>query len=175
VNSLLTSSWLASWAGAPQPPALTQQTIAGMKVFNDANTLKPPGVRYFSVAADADLNGDGHVDCAEAKPLLGTGPCIFADTMYQVLGFVTSVTVQQRSFVVDTEYGPQEFTYDFVSATRGPFEPNDLTSTVKSAHYDDFTPILTTKSNHSSVKNANTAAVVMGQIQKAYPVGMYPP
>jgi hypothetical protein len=176
VDSLLSSSWLASYFGAPQPPALNLQTIAGMAAFNEANTVKPPGVSYFSVAADADANHDGHVNCAEAKPLLGIECAIAADTMYQVLGNITSVTIVKKTVVLQSEGLPYEQTYDFVQATHGPFMPNDLTSTVDSTHYTrDFTPILTTTANHSSVKNAATAQVVVDKIQEAFPVGLYPP
>jgi hypothetical protein len=96
--------------------------------------------------------------------------------MYQVLGNITSVTIVKKTVVLQSEGLPYEQTYDFVQATHGPFMPNDLTSTVDSTHYTrDFTPILTTTANHSSVKNAATAQVVVDKIQEAFPVGLYPP
>jgi triacylglycerol lipase len=174
VASVMRSSWWVTMA-APSDPARAQQTIDGMRQFNADNPLYS-GIQYFSVAADADLNNDGICDCDEASPLLPTWACKLsgglglANPMYQVLGGVSNVTVIARPIVLSGGV----FTYNYANVVRGDFQPNDLTSTVFSAHYDGFLHILTTKANHSSVKRQGTIIAVLGALNKAFPLSAIP-
>ena len=165
------------WAklGAPKDPARGQQTPDGMRKFNLDNPLKS-GIKYYSVAADADLNNDHHVSCAEADPVIDLRLCEYypasgsgvADPLYQIIGRVIAVIVGLRMNSLG-------FTYNYVDSVSGAqFQNNDLTSTIQSAHYDGFKPILTTKANHSSIKSGPTMQVVLGALRADFPVGLIP-
>ena len=129
--------------------------------------------QYFSVAADADLDGDGQIENNEWSPYRYT-PISFlngfvANYTYDFLGTVQSVRVSTASQNGKTApVIPPQFLNTLA------FQKNDLLVTVASARFDGFTPIQAgTNSyfgaNHKTVGNSAIAQAVIQSIQSAQP------
>jgi pimeloyl-ACP methyl ester carboxylesterase len=168
---------------APVDPALEIQRIASMKKFND-NTPKRSEVPYYSIAGDADRNGDGVIGPAEAAGVIDApnwAPqteirSVFGQRTYQALGRIRAI--------LSWHAGIWPFTSTEVSGVvvQKP-EPNDLVSTVESVHCVrcGFEPIPWVNPdtgvsrryfpfNHTQLKSPVVMQVIWDHIQKNFPV-----
>jgi len=170
VQDYLDNDWWANLAGqGPQEPALGEQTTTNMTAFNAANPW-PGGVNFYTIAADADVNGDGDINLAEATPLI---PDIWAvvdaaeigTLMYHLLGNVASLTVTRHT----NFFGINEWHVIAPTATPA-FVTNDLVVTLTSSRFPGGTQLLHDNNNHSSVKNDNTAQSILDRINADFPV-----
>jgi pimeloyl-ACP methyl ester carboxylesterase len=172
----LTDGYLGSWLAipglAPSDPALSLQTTWGMEEFN-RKYKKQPGVCYYSLAGDADTNGNKTIEAAEAVPLIPlssvTGS-LLGNRIYRVLGRTLYVTIQERPIRLGLS------TYQRLTAILAPtLEPNDLTSRVDSVHcepcgFQRFTRGAALNGiylyNHSALKNPTTMLDILQQIAR---------
>jgi hypothetical protein len=158
----------ASYFGlAPVDPARRAQTVESMEAFN-ASVTRFPGIPYYSIAGDADADGNGTIEASEYAGLIPSSVGSTATTIYQALGRTKSLKVIVKS------RGPfglikYNFAQGELSATA---EPNDLVSTVASTHCVTcgFFPLQTYKKNHSALKNTTTTDLILARIQQDYPV-----
>jgi hypothetical protein len=174
---------LARFGLAPSDPARKLQTHAAMTEFNAA-TPPRPDVHYFSLAGNADTDGDGVISAAEASPLFpAAGVTDYTDEIlsslatrtYQVLGRTQAVWV----------------TPNLIRPVKGfvapDVQPNDLTSVANSVHCDicGFQPLPATSGwgafptaaekaiypyNHSGLRSPRILDLILQKIQELYPV-----
>ncbi len=177
---------LAVFGLAPVDPARKLQTTTAMTEFNAA-TPPRPDVHYFSLAGNADADGDGYIWASEASPLFpGAGLEYFTDSAlsslatrtYQVLGRTLAVWVTQDR--IDPGKG----------LVTPEVQPNDLTSTAASVHCDicGFKPLAAPNGiwpwfpsaardaiypyNHSSLRGPRILDLILRKIQELYPVAV---
>jgi triacylglycerol lipase len=151
---------------APRDPARAAQTPEAMAAFNVR--VRPwPGIRYYSIAGNADANGDLRIEGAERDQFTGFNDTT-ATIIYRALGRTTSIRVVEKS------RGPWGWIkYDFADATlTDTVAPNDLVSTVASTHCATcgFQELATYELNHSTLKNATTVDLIVNRIRQDYPV-----
>lgn len=170
VQEYLDSDWWANAFGqGPQEPALGQQTTTNMTGWNAANPW-PGGVNFYTISADADVNGDGDINDAEAAPLI---PDIWGvidasevgTLMYHILGNVTSITVTRHT----NFFGLNEW-HVITPTHAAQFMPNDLVVTQPSSRHSGASELLSDNNNHSSVKNDNTAQQILNRINADFPL-----
>jgi pimeloyl-ACP methyl ester carboxylesterase len=168
---------------APVNPALEIQRIASMDKFND-NTPKRSEVPYYSIAGDADRNGDGIISPAEAAGVIDApSPApqneirsVFGQRTYQALGRIRSIKSWQVGAWPLASHGVTGV------VVQKP-EPNDLVSTVESVHCArcGFEPIPWVDPNtgasrrhfpfnHTQLKSPVVMQVIWDHIQKNFPV-----
>ncbi|HEY6390909.1 MAG TPA: hypothetical protein VIX89_06515 [Bryobacteraceae bacterium] len=150
---------------APVDPARTAQTPESMAAFN-LMVHQFPGIPYYSIAGNADANGNTTIEASEAT---GFGvPASIATTLYRALGRTKSLTVVEKS------RGPWGIIkYNFAQAVlSNTIEPNDLVSTVSSTHCTacGFASLATFSRNHSSLKDTTTTDLIVARIRQDYPV-----
>ena len=170
VLSALRDATLANVAGsvglAPVDPARSAQTPESMASFN-ALVHPWPGIRYYSIAGNADADGDTFIKGDEWKGLTLINDGV-ATTMYRALGRTTSLRVVEKS------RGPWGIIkYNFAEAVLSDtIAPNDLVSTVASTHCTScgFQALATYKLNHAALKNATTTDLIVNQIKQDNPV-----
>jgi len=129
--------------------------------------------RYFSVAADADLDGSGHIESNEWYPYHYTPftPVngAVANEMYNFLGTVQNVHVGTIALFGKTVPLVPRFPSTLV------FQNNDLLVTVASARFDGFIPIQASPNsyfgaNHKTVGSPLVGQAVIPNIQSAQPL-----
>lgn len=167
-----TGSWLALGGLAPSDPALSLQTTWGMEEFNK-KYKKQAGVCYYSIAGDADTNGNKSIEGFEATPLVplaSTVGSIIADRIYWVLGRTLSVTIQEVPYA----FGLRRY-QRLTAILAEESEPNDLTSRVESVHCEScgFQRLVTGGNstgvyayNHSALKNPLIMERILERIAK---------
>ena len=177
---------------APSDPAREQQRIEPMRRLNQ--TLKPaPGVVYYSMAGNADANGDGAIDEREAPGFLPDWLPMRAQKLacnrtYQALGRVRSVELEEvrTGGDQDPERKLQQpvFWYTIVRAdVAQAAEPNDLVSTVSSVHCQNpcgFIPLGSKDHpdaiypyHHSTLKTEELLDVIWDNITSRFKVKQY--
>ncbi|MDX1982803.1 MAG: hypothetical protein SFV51_21210 [Bryobacteraceae bacterium] len=173
------------FGGAPVDPARRQQTIAGMEDFN---VRYPPvaGVGYFSIAGNADRDGSGTVDIAEARswlpfPLPVTAGSALGNSVYQALGRTQSITIRTER----NRFTPDRLVVSGSLAAQP--AANDLVSTAASTHCRTcgFTPLGTEGfanfedepgpggvfgRNHSGLKNGRIIGLIVEHIRRRFPL-----
>jgi hypothetical protein len=163
---------------APAGSALSLQTLSGMRRFN-AETSQRPGVKYYSIAGDADLNRDKFISAAESEAFLPPSIPALSESVarelntetYKMLGQISSVgwkTVDGTRYVIgDVLRDDQNLV------------PNDMVSTMPSVHCLEcgFTPLesyplagSSFPANHSALKSVPVIDRVLKQINADFPV-----
>jgi hypothetical protein len=161
-----------------------------MHDFNQS-VHQPPGVPYYSLAGNADINGDGVLDYGESRGMFPAdisivGPVslpvaprviqLLANRAYQALGRVKYVNVL-------TESGATWWNrkYSIVQAIVSPnLEPNDMVSTISSVHCTTecgFQPLGNAAHpdaiypyNHTTLKNGEIMQTIWDNIVARFPV-----
>lgn len=151
----------------PQEPALSDLTVAHAVRFNRLHR-PPQGPKYYSIAADADLNGDFLISEAEAVPVIPA----WAHNMfnigtlwYHILCCVQDITVRRET----NWWGWNEW-HVVNPVPQKPLLLNDLAVTEKSAQHSSFTHVSTLDRNHSNMKDGTTMQMILNQIDKDFPV-----
>ena len=135
-----------------------------MAAFN-AVVHQWPGIPYYSIAGDADADGNGIIQGDEWKGFPFTD--FLATIDYEALGRTTSLPVTETSLawgIVKYNFAPAVLS-DTVA-------PNDLVSTEASTHCTacGFQTLATYKLNHLALKNATTTDLIVSTISQQYPV-----
>lgn len=163
--------WILQAVGAtPVDPALGENTTTSMSGFNAAHPW-PTFVKFFTIGANADLNGNGTIEApAETDPLLPSVLGLMgkpATGMYRALGRVAGVTATQH--IINTIDGPYIYTDVQPTALYGSFHPNDLVVTVDSARGLGGNFLGAQQANHASMKSYNTAQLFLDTIRNNFP------
>ncbi|MBI4875206.1 MAG: hypothetical protein HY822_11295 [Acidobacteria bacterium] len=167
----------------PVDPAREIQRVGSMAAFND-NTPKHPEVAYYSIAGDADANGDGVISPAEAGGVIDAPAAlpqteirsVFGQRTYQALGRIRQIRTYPAGVWPWTSTGVAGV------VVQRP-EPNDLVSTVESVHCArcGFEPIPCVDPNsgvsrryfpfnHTQLKSPVVMQAIWDHIQKRFPV-----
>ena len=158
----------------PLDPARQIQTTDAMDGPGGFNSQvhKPAGTRYFSIAGDADRNGNQTIDTLEeAEQYSPGGVLLSADTVYQLLG---------RYHRIDYDALPTLGSGDDAAilhpVVTGTFEPNDLVSAMSSVHCTacGFETLNSYKLNHSQLKSKEVMYFIVDTIQKEFPLPPVP-
>jgi pimeloyl-ACP methyl ester carboxylesterase len=173
LQNAVVDSVAANWASivglAPSDPARALQTILGMNAFNLANPKPPNAGRMYSIAGDADNNGNGKIDnFDEARLFFGPeivqwAQVMLANDMYQALGRVLFVSLRQ--------VGLSE--WNIAAAPMRPaLVPNDMVSTAESVHcaHCGFVRLADFNLNHSRLKSRVVLDRILQQIRQDYPL-----
>src|SRR5574340_125253 len=176
---------------APSDPAREQQRIGPMRRLNQ--TLKPaPGVPYYSLAGNADSNGNGVIDFSEAEGFLPDFlninlAAVACNRTYEALGRVRSLELEEVRTGGDQDperKGQRVYWYTIVRGeVNAKIEPNDLVSTVSSVHCQNpcgFVPLGSTEHpdaiypyHHSNLKSPELLGVIWDNITSRYKVNQY--
>jgi hypothetical protein len=174
---------------APVDPARELQRV-NMHDFNQS-VHQPPGVPYYSLAGNADVNGDGVLDYGESRGMFPAdisivGPVslpvaprviqFLANRAYQALGRVKYLNVLTQSGA--TWWNRK---ISIVQAIVSPKpEPNDMVSTISSVHCTTecgFQPLGNAAHpdaiypyNHTTIKNGEIMQTIWDNIVARFPV-----
>lgn len=163
---------LGSFLGqAPEQPALGNLSIAYMSTFNRITSL-PGGIKYYSFAADADVNGDIIIQNGESAGMLPGALNFTLNTgslLYHLLCCVEDITVTRMT----NFWGLNEW-HVVAPVWSGFFHLNDLAVTRESAQYPGFSFQGTYDLNHSTIKSSGPLQVVIDKIKADYPVKRIP-
>jgi triacylglycerol lipase len=159
--------WLNLTGLLGKDPARESQTSSKSAEFNTSNT-KTDRIPYYSIAGNADTNGNGSIEESEARELLPAGftqTATVGNRLYQMLGR------SERMAVIET-VGPTGKKYrSAVAPYSAGFEPNDLFATAGSVHFAPFfQPLVTTKRNHLTEANATVFDLILRMIRVSYPL-----
>ncbi|MCA8958950.1 MAG: hypothetical protein KDC38_00495 [Planctomycetes bacterium] len=164
---------LASFLGqAPEQPALGNLSIAYMEgTFNRITSL-PGGIRRYSFAADADVDGNLLISNAEAAGIL-PGALNFTlnsgSLLYHLLCCVEDITVTRMT----NFFGLNEW-HVIAPVWSGVIHLNDLAVTVQSAQYPGFSFQGTYDLNHGTIKSSGPMQAILNKIKADYPVKRIP-
>lgn len=196
VQIYMGTDWLLNKVNkGPQRPGLDDLQTTKMREFNSANKF-PTSVKLYTYGADADLNNDGKISDAEAKPLIdysgtattvgavvggvlvgGTGAiiggvaasqidAIIGTLMYQLLRDVSSIRVTRNTNL----WGLNEWHVVTPNPTGSP-QDNDLSVTDTSSQHPSqtahFGPL---DRNHSNIKDGASLTTVLERINADFPV-----
>ncbi|MCX6623030.1 MAG: hypothetical protein NTY38_18575, partial [Acidobacteria bacterium] len=168
------ANYLAPAGKSPSDPARQLQRTDAMHAWNLALNPKPSEVPYFSIAGDADADGDGAINDKEASAF-GL-PTSLAQEVYDTLGRLRSVELKHQQTVETGERGYD--VWKLQAAANSLFAPNDLVSTGASVHCakcgfrplsplpreDGRDPLLAPR-NHSQLKCAEVMAFIWAHIK----------
>jgi triacylglycerol lipase len=149
----------------PHDPALSEQTVAHMADFNDDNPYTSSAL-FYNFAADADLNGNRHIEAAEASPTIRVFSERIGSLMYRVLGTMAGVSVVRRTNL----WGLNEW-HDVTAIPTTSFQENDLVVTTRSARHAAGSLLGGVQdANHSSIKNTEVTDMILTRIRADFPV-----
>ena len=161
-----------SFLSTPQPPAINDQMTASMARFNASFPSIPSEVRFYNYGADADLNNNGAISAAEARPLLESSVvpdstlAAAANAMYNAIGRIATISITPGA---RGPWGVNKFTSIEVANTNTPFHENDLVTSVPSSQAPGGTYLGTRDANHSSIKSPALAQQILDRINADYP------
>jgi triacylglycerol esterase/lipase EstA (alpha/beta hydrolase family) len=179
------NAWAQLIGAAPVDPAREIQRLEPMRQYN--NEIKPvPGIVYYSLAGNADQNGDKQLNFMEMEGLFPAAPThvqleanpIYAklgNRIYQALGRTKSIKI----IPIPGQY-PWEADYGLVQGifSSDP-EPNDMVSTTSSVHCSEcgFIPLSSDDHkdaiypyNHTTIKSAETIRLIWERITSLFPL-----
>jgi triacylglycerol lipase len=165
---LSNSYWANTFGAGPQRPGLDDLQTGTSRAFVASNPL-PGGVILHTFGADADLDDDGAISHAEARPLLDDwriNEATVGTNMYRLLRNVASITVTHRT----SSWGLNEWDEVTPTATATP-QDNDLSVTDTSSHHpQQRSHTGPYDRNHSNIKDAQSLTAVMAQIRTDFPL-----
>lgn len=157
----------------PQPPAINDQMTGAMARFNATYPSVPSEVRFYNYGGDADLNNNGRISAAEARPLVESSMvtdatlAAAATAMYRAIGRIASISITPGT---RGPWGINHFTSIEVSALNAPFHENDMVTSVPSAHSPGGNYLGTRDANHSSIKSTALAQQILDRIKSDFPL-----
>jgi pimeloyl-ACP methyl ester carboxylesterase len=166
---------LATFRRGPQLPGLGELRTSAAVAFN-ARAPLPPGVRFFSYGADADVDGDGAVNLAEGIPQTSdVVPALrggLGALQYRLLRDQATICVERRGVggiglvlvaepinVNGQECNPQTQTPQF----------NDLLVTTKSS-WLGYEPHADADGNHRNIKDSLMLRRILDNIDESFPI-----
>lgn len=169
IDAFLDNSYWANVFGqGPQRPGLDDLQTGVSRAFLAANRL-PGGVILHTFGADADVNNDGRISQAEARPLLDHWAINEAEVgtnLYRLLRNVARITIAHRTSL----WGLNEWDEVSPVATTTP-QDNDLSVTdTSSQHPQQRSHTGPYDRNHSNIKDAQSMTAVMAQIRADFPL-----
>jgi len=196
-SNLLTQTKLAGYlslAGVtPSDPALSVQTTWEASILNrQINPKKPKKIPYYSLAGNADVNGDDRIDLNEVRgflaipddPRLQQGVLWVANGIHRILSRTQRLLYRTEERTVQDARGNQvQQTFTVIEAVPAtPPVQNDLTSGVWSVHCTacGFRPVTSPfypqgsegiyPLNHSTLKSFPIIDIILEKIRADFPL-----